>query len=181
MSETITSILHRTSRIFTYWQDSKNWIPEGYSEKVTLPDLEWYKQLTRCLVLWNNKEGEATGGELTLAYSILAELVECWLWLVYCIYFVHVKSALGSNHRLTCSSEVSIEDLKEFVVGKYWEDNDRIDQFVTKVINLKRNVHLMGEITLEKNEDFQEDISVFKEFIEEIDIRLPYPDVLYID
>ncbi len=173
----INDIRKRSKNILNFWKKPHNWIPEQCREEVLLPNIQWYLQLTECLEIWSNKEGEATTEELCLAYAILGELIEGWLRLYYCIYFAHYMALEDSGkNKIKKQEEMTFEELEDFARGKVWQKGDGYDFFVTQIKSKRKCVSEDNKDRIGVLDDFLFDLDLYEEFIENIDIRLPYPD-----
>lgn len=177
MEATVNKIEETSKEIIYYWKDLEHWVPKECYEKVVLPNLERHIQLTSFLEIWGNKNKRNTIESYSLAYSVLAELTEGWLRLAYCIYYVNCK--LKDIHPNE-PEKMSFTDLTEFARGKYWEKESETDKYIKRINSFIRYIgkydkeiciNILGIVT-----NLYSDIAVYKEFIEEIDIRLPYPD-----
>jgi hypothetical protein len=177
MEVTVSNIEERSKEIIYYWKDLKHWVPKECYEKVVLPNLDRHIQLTSFLEIWGDKNKRNNIESHCLAYSVLAELTEGWLRLAYCIYYVNCK--LKDIHPNE-PEKMSFTDLTEFARGKYWGKETEIDRFIERLKSFIKYIEKEDKrleiCILRIVTNLYSDLSIYKEFIEEIDIRLPYPD-----
>lgn len=177
MEVTVSNIEERSKEIIYYWKDLKHWVPKECYEKVVLPNLDRHIQLTSFLEIWGDKNKRNNIESHCLAYSVLAELTESWLRLAYCIYYVNCEmKEIHPNE----PEKMSFTDLTEFARGKYWGKESETDKYIKRINSFAKyiekeekeiNINILGIVA-----NLYSDLAVYKEFIEEIDIRLPYPD-----
>lgn len=171
----INKIEFLSKEILRYWKDTTKWLPYGYKEQVYLPDIDRLIQLTNFLDIWSNKNKNNNIESCYLAYSLLSELTEGWLRLAYSIHYVHC------NHKeipLVPPEIITAEQLIKFSRNKYWKEQSSTDMFIKRLTfvseYIKNNetnnkIHILGQIS-----NLYQDLIKYQEFIEEIDIRLPY-------
>ena len=177
MEVTVSNIEERSKEIIYYWKDLKHWVPKECYEKVMLPNLERHVQLTSFLEIWGDRKKHNNIESYCLAYSVMTELTESWLRLAYCIHYVNCRT---KDINLKEPEKMSFADLTEFSRGKYWEKESETDKYIKRINSFAKyiekeekeiNINILGIVA-----NLYSDLEVYKEFIEEIDIRLPYPD-----
>ncbi len=177
MEQVINRIEETSRETLNFWKDTTKWAPDYLHEEPIIPDLERYIQLTNFLQIWNIKNNGDNIESFYLAYALLAELTEGWIRLAYSIYFAHSKA---DCIKLLEPDKISFNDLKKFAKGRLYKENSDIDKFVKRTKNFleyikkeekSNNLNLLGIVI-----NFYSDLIIYQDFIEEIDIRLPYPD-----
>jgi hypothetical protein len=83
LSKLIESIKHKSYEALNFWEDAFGWAPDSAAKKLSAARLDWLKELTDCLEIWEDKGVMLTDGELLLACANLGALVEGWLKLFY--------------------------------------------------------------------------------------------------
>lgn len=179
MSEILNKIKAKSHEVFDFWQGGAyGWAPPSASNKLDAARIDWLRDLTDCLAIWEDKQFSLTHGELLLAYSNLGALVEGWLKLFYCIYYEDYlknprKDARGLNIE---PNDMKFEGLKQFSRGILWHQTSDREQWIDKIQYRRNAIHAFNNRDIGSSADMPRDFMQFYLFICEIDGRLPYPD-----
>lgn len=115
-----------------------------------------------------------------LAWANLGALVEDWIKLFYCIYYEdYIREPIERRGQAIEPNNLSFENLKQFSRERLWNKNSAWDKWV-EFIQMKRNsVHAFNTRDIGTPFDFLENLEQFNLFIDEINSRVPYPDIHY--
>ena len=167
-----------SNHVFTFWQSGAwGWAPPDASKKLEVAKLDWMMDLTNSLVIWLDKNIDMTNGELILAYANLGALVEGWLKLFYCVYYLdYEKAPVENRNGIIEPNDLKFEQLKQFSVGKLWENNSEWSLWIDKIQRRRNAIHSFNSRDIGDPYDFLNDIDLFSLFVSLVDERLPYPD-----
>lgn len=168
-----------SEEVFDFWENRvRGWAPKDVVSKLEVVKLDWLEDLTKSLTIWKDIGVDMTEGELILAYVNLGSLVEGWLKLFYCVYYMdYLKNPeMTFKGKIIEPNDLKFEVLKQFSRDKLWSKNDSYDKWIDK-IQLRRNaIHAFNYRDIGNPKEFLEDINYFYSFIRRIDDQLPYPD-----
>jgi len=165
-----------------FWKkESGGWAPKKAHNKLSQARIDWLIDLTDCLSIWDDKKTTLTDGELILAYANLGALVEGWLKLFYCVYYLDYIANPTTNRQghMIEPNDLKFESLKQFSRNILWNTNDTWDLWVTKIQQRRNAIHSFNDKEIGTPLEFIKDIEVFGQFVELIDERFIYPDEIY--
>lgn len=173
----LIEIKDKSNRILSFWSSPTGWAPDSATDKLEAARLDWMKDLTNCLEIWNDKSLFLTDGELLLGWANIGALVEGWLKLFYCVYY---EDYLG-NPRLYKGeiiepNDMRFEYLKQFSRGILWDKGSEWDGWIEMIQQRRNAIHAFNDRNIGTPFELIENIEKYNTFIDVIDARLPYPD-----
>ena len=178
LKDLIERIKLKSHGVFDFWGTSSfGWAPDSVANKLSAARLDWLKELTDCLDIWESKFPLLTNGELLLACANLGALVEGWLKLFYCVYYEdYLRNPIKLRGQLIEPNDMSFERLKQFSRGILWAQSSDWDNWIDKIQRKRNAIHAFNNRDIETSDEFIDDILKFDEFIDVVDCRLPYPN-----
>lgn len=178
LNDLIEKIKHKSHEVFDFWETSSfGWAPNSVVNKLSAARLDWLKELTDCLDIWENKLPILTNGELLLACVNLGALVEGWLKLFYCVYYEdYSRNPMKQKGQQIEPNDMSFERLKQFSRGILWPQSSDWDKWIEKIQKKRNAIHAFNNRDIETSDEFIDDILKYDEFINIVDSRLPYPN-----
>lgn len=177
LSKLIESIKHKSYETLNFWEDAFGWAPDLAAKKLSAARLDWLKELTDCLEIWEDKGILLTDGELLLACANLGALVEGWLKLFYCVYYEdYIKKPVMQRGQIKEPNDMRFEELKQFSRGILWAPSSDWDKWIDKIQKKRNAIHAFNNRDIETPTNFLDDLLKYDEFLDIVDGRLPYPD-----
>lgn len=183
MKEKYEVLKIQTMNMALIWKDIHGIATEATAQKLDIAMLDWMSSLTDALQIWINKGCFMTDGELILARTNLGALVESWLKLFYCVFYEdYLRNPQTDRKGIMVEPEtMSFETLKNFSIGKLWDDRqDKEYLWVDKVQHYRNAIHSFKWREIGTSAEFIDDISTFCNFIDNILNHFP-PIEDYID
>lgn len=170
MNERYELLRINTKNTTLLWKNIHGIATEATAQKLDIAMLDWMTSLTDALQIWIDKGLAMTEGELILARTNLGALVESWLKLFYCVFYEdYLRNPLKYKNKVVEPETMSFENLKNFSVGKLWDDqNDPEYLWVDKVQHQRNAIHSFKWREIGTTVEFLDDISVFCDFVENI-------------
>ncbi|MEK0289282.1 hypothetical protein P5F77_01975 [Caldifermentibacillus hisashii] len=173
----LIEIKEKSTQILTFWSSPIGWAPDSAADKLLVARLDWMKDLTNCLDIWNDKSIFLTDGELLLAWANLGALVEGWLKLFYCVYYEdYLRNPKLHKGKIIEPNNMRFEDLKQFSRGILWDKGSEWDNWVELIQHRRNAIHAFNDRNIGTPIEFAKNIQKYNIFIDIIDQRLPYPD-----
>lgn len=177
MSNSIVYIKEKSYKTFSFWASPIGWAPDSVVKKLSVARLDWLRDLTNCLEIWTNKSLFLTEGELLLAWANIGSLVEGWLKLFYCVYYEdYSRNPRIYKGVMVEPNDMRFESLKQFSRGILWEQGSDWDNWVESIQQKRNAIHAFNDKDIGSAEIFLDSVSKFREFIDLIDEKLPYPE-----
>ncbi len=175
----LKTIQQHSKVVLNFWNTgARGWAPKEVSQKLEAARIDWLLDLTECLTIWNNKGNTMTNGELILAYANLGALVEGWLKLFYCIYYIdYCRNPLREGQgSMIEPNNLKFEKLKQFSRNILWDKCGDWDVWVTKIQNRRNAIHSFNDKEIGTPIEYFDDIDTYRKFILLIDARFLYPE-----
>lgn len=166
----------KTKNAALLWKDVHGIAPEDAALKLDDAMLDWQSELTKTLEIWINKGLSMTDGELILARANLGAVVESWLKLFYCVYYDdYCKDPITNGKgKMVEPEKAYFENLKEFSVGKLWDDATSAEYIWVDSVQYKRNaIHSFKYRDIGTPQDFLNDVDCLYEFVDNVLSHLP--------
>lgn len=198
----VDKIQKRSKQILNFWKTgAKFWAPKEVSEKLEIARIDWLLDLTDCLNIWYDKNIKMTEGELILAYANLGSLVEGWLKLFYCVYYMHyIENPIKNSKtkKMIEPNKLKLDVLKNFSRDNLWQidelekkldgqfinyyllernamERDKWIKWIEKIQQRRNAIHSFNNREIGTPTEYLDDINIFADFIDFIDSRLPHP------
>lgn len=166
----------KTNNVALLWKDVHGIAPEDAALKLDDAMLDWQSELTKTLKIWIDKGLSMTEGELILARANLGAVVESWLKFFYCVYYDdYCKNPIKNGKGIMIEPEkASFENLKEFSVGKLWDDTTSTEYIWVDSVQYKRNaIHSFKYRDIGTPQEFLNDVDYLYEFVDNIISHMP--------
>jgi|SRR5690625_313592 len=164
---------------FSIWNNQiRGWAPKEVVDKLEAAKLDWLEDLTMTLSIWVNIGEEMTDGELILAYTNLGSLVEGWLKLYYCVYYMDylIGPKTDSKGKMIEPNDLKFEYLIQFSRDKLWKTNDSNEIWVRKIQHRRNAIHSFNDRDIGNPSSFLEDLKKYYDFVIMIESHFPYFD-----
>jgi hypothetical protein len=191
ISTVVAEIVQITERVVANWDDG-GCAPDDAAKLLRESRLDRILSLSFTLNLWTSGTTARAqrDGMLILAWANLGSLVEGWLKLFLCIYLSDYQHSVSSKRaesifkRLWEESKaqakdadgLTLESLREFCRAEIWatsSDTKNWDSWCRHIQERRNAIHAFKDRELGSFEEFQSDIRIFREFLDEITFRLP--------
>jgi hypothetical protein len=178
---TVKKIIQINKSLANFWSSPHGWAPHDAANLLSSSMLHWQTELSEALEYWLSKY-KLSEGELILAWSNLGSLIEGSLKLFLCVY-LHSYHADDNANKLTKKGKIKLPDeatlewLKQYYVKK-----NLFPEFFPLIEKVQRNrnaIHSFKKNTIEGISEFKNALSSYLELLNEIKLRLPYPDDFY--
>lgn len=159
------------------WKRSRGFAPDEVADRLDVAMLEWLDDLTKTLQIWIDKGENMSDGELILARTNLGSVVESWLKFFYTVYYGdYLKAPLTKNNgKMIDPKDMSFEQLKDFSVGKLWDDKQSdMYTFVDSVQHKRNAIHAFNKRSIGTASDYLDDVDRLCNFIDGLINQLPF-------
>ena len=169
-----------THNMALVWKEARGFVPNTVADKLDDAMLRWMSELTDTLKIWIDKGSLMTDGELILARTNMGALVESWLKLFYCIYYVEymknpkvTRNKKGETFTIE-PNDMKFVDLIAYSKGILWTDkNDPMYVWVDKIRNYRNAVHSFNYKDIGNATEYTNDMNEYYKFVNLILDRLP--------
>lgn len=166
----------KTKNTELIWKDVHGITSKDTALKLDVAMLDWQCELTNTLEIWIEKGLSMTEDELILARANIGAVVESWLKFFYCVYYDdYCRNPITDRKgKMVEPEKISFENLKNFSIGKLW-DNAKSEEYIwVDSIQDKRNaIHSFKYRDIGTPWDFLLDIDHLYEFVDNINSHLP--------
>lgn len=182
LDEAINQIIASNERIQQFWMnESSGWSPRDATELLENSRMDRLVSLSHSLRLWTQPCAvEDREARLILAWANLGILVEGTMTWFLCVYESNysqspLKTKQGVDLR---PNRLRFEELCRYYKEHVWTDRqaDEWDDWLNGVRNRRNAVHAFNHRDIGTWEDWFESVSRYRELIDELDGRVPYPE-----
>ena len=182
LESAIDEIISANERIRRFWTtDASGWSPRATAELLENSRMDRLVSLSHSLRLWTDPRGdEDRDGRLILAWANLGILVEGTMTWLLCVFESDyakqpMKTRTGNDLR---PNRLRFEEMCRFFSEHVWIDSQRAewDDWLAKVRNFRNAVHAFNHRDIGNWNDWHDAVVRYREFIGELDGRVPYPD-----
>nr|CAI78847.1 hypothetical protein fc35 [uncultured bacterium] len=179
VAQVVDDIVYVTLSISDFWSQS-GWPPPDTQALLARSRLDRQVSLSHCLRLWlNSPAGEDAEGQLILAWVNLRSLVEGAMKLVLTVWEDCYSSSpvtRGKNGKPIQLDALGLEELKNYFKEHVWTDRSRRwDGWISKIQQRGNAIHAYKDRDIGSRSEFFRALIEYREFLGEIDGRLPYP------
>jgi hypothetical protein len=178
----IGQIIALNERIRSFWQGrGRGWAPRKAATLLERARLDRLVSLSHTLQLWTEPCPDAEDeGRLVLAWANLGILVEGAMTWFLCVWEdAYARNPMQSRRGFDLDpNRLNFEEMTRFYRQHVWVDGEREgwDGWLTKVRERRNAVHAFNHRELGTWDEFWQAVVQYREFIEELDSRVPYPD-----
>jgi hypothetical protein len=179
----VEDIILRNEEIKRLWSDVFGWAPLEAANLLSRSRLDRQVALSRTLMLWIppqlDRECPDAEARLILAWANLGALVEGTLKWFACVFYEDYckdANAIRDKGILVDPDGLAFERLRHFFQKAVWTEYDNYDQWILEV-QLRRNaIHAFKDRDIGTFDDYYESIRMYREFLKDMDYRVPEPD-----
>ncbi len=177
-AEVCARIATHTDRMMGFWKSAKGWAPVKAAGLLNRSMLEWQSSLSETLAMWLECH---TDGQLILAWANLGALVEGQLKLFLSVYYNDYakdpKGIWSRGERLE-PDETMLGQLRAFFSKmKIWTQEFDWDAWITHIAERRNSIHAFKRRDIGSFEEWRKDLRIHLSFIQDLDSRLPYPEI----
>ena len=182
LNEAISQIIASNERIQQFWMnEASGWSPRDAAELLENSRMDRLVSLSHSLRLWTQPcVDEDREGRLILAWANLGILVEGTMTWFLCVYENNysqspLKTKQGVDLR---PNRLRFEELCRYYKEHVWTDRQagEWDDWLNAVRNRRNAVHAFNHRDIGTWEDWSESVNRYRELIDELDGRVPYPE-----
>lgn len=183
ISEVVEKIIARNQKIHDSWCNVFGWAPTEAADLLAKSRLDRQISLSHCLTIWLDKPAEDyVDGYLILAWVNLGSLVEGTMKFFLSVFLMdYLNDPVQHRNKDICPDELQLGQLRQFF-GEHdiWmEDKSRWNQWVLHIQEHRNAIHTYKDREIDTFEEFWEDLRQYLEFLDELEGRVPYPDMQY--
>lgn len=120
---------------------------------------------------------------MVLAWVNLGSLVEGTMKFFLSVFLMdYLKDPVQCHSKDVTPDELQLEHLRQFFLKQnIWmnQDKNRWDQWVLHIQQRRNAIHTYKDREIGTFEEFWEDLRQYLEFLNELEGRVPYPDMQY--
>lgn len=182
-AELVEKIISLNDKLSDFWASAHGWAPEDAANLLSKSRLDWQVSLSKTLHLWIGRD-PMTDGELILAWANLGALLEGTLKFFFSVYYSDfqtdieaLKKANAYDHKKNTHKEpdgLTLEVLGRYVIHKNLFVKEHQEMF--QLVQSRRNaIHAYKDRELGSLNEFRDSICGYMKFLNEVDLRVPYP------
>jgi hypothetical protein len=178
----IGQIIDQNERIRSFWQErAGGWAPRKAASLLEKSRLDRLVSLSHTLRLWAEPCPDAEDeGRLILAWANLGILVEGTLTWFLCVWEdAYARNPMQSRKGYDLdANRLSFEEMTRFYRQHVWVDGERDgwNEWLTLVRDRRNAVHAFNQREIDTWDEFWRAVVQYREFVEELDSRVPYPE-----
>ena len=185
ISKVVEKIIAQNQEIHDFWCEVSGWAPDEAAELLAKSRLDRQVSLSHCLTIWLDKPDEnCMEGCLVLAWANLGSLVEGTMKFFLSVFLMdYLKEPAQRYGKNATPDDLQLEQLRQFFLKQnIWvneEDKNRWDPWVLHILQRRNIIHTYKDREIGTFEEFWEDLGQYLEFLNELEGRVPYPDMQY--
>ena len=182
ISRVVEKIIEKNQEIHDSWCNVFGWAPDEAADLLAKSRLDRQVSLSHCLTIWLDKPDEDyIDGCLVLAWVNLGSLVESTMKFFLSVFLMdYLKDPVQRYSKDVNPDELQLEQLRNFFLEQnIWmnQDENRWDQWVLHIQQRRNAIHIYKDREIGTFEEFWEDLRQYLEFLNELEGRVPYPDM----
>ena len=180
----MSRIITLNEGIRQFWTKADGWAPFEAAQLLSKSRLDWQVSLSRCLKIWiDESDPEVESGQLILAWAHLGSLVEGTMKLFLSVYYKDYKNdvdAIKTKGDLIDPDILQLEQMRQYFRESIWRKGDEDwDSWILKIQQRRNAVHAFKNRDIGTFDEFFNDVRRYRQFLQYINDRLPYPGELY--
>ncbi len=176
----IGHIIALNERIRSFWQErAGGWAPRKAASLLEKSRLDRLVSLSHTLRLWTEPCPDAEDeGRLILAWANLGILVEGTMTWFLCVWEdAYARNPMQSRKGFDLDpNRLTFEEMTRFYRQHVWATGEEWDEWVTLVRDRRNAVHAFNHRELGTWDEFWQAVARYREFVDDLDARVPYPD-----
>ena len=183
IEEVIRRIINLNDGLRKFWAEAEGWAPLEAAQLLEKSRLDWQVSLANCLRIWVNEPSqENSDGHLILGWANLGSLVEGTMKLFLSVWYETYKDdenyIVMRRGELQAPDSLRLEPMRQYFKKKIWDDT--WDKWVQRVQQRRNAIHAYKDRDIGTHSELLDDIRKYLVFLRYINIRLPYPDEMYV-
>lgn len=183
-SQVVDEVIRHNRQIADFWRDgARGWAPNKAADLLSGACLDNLGSLSTTLHMWLDDPGTGaeSRGRLILAWTNLGALVEGTLTWFLCVWEdAYSQSPLAARSgRPLEADELLFAELCRYYSVHVWVDSEKHgwDSWLNRVRHRRNCIHALGKQDVGTWEEFWTDVVVYRDMVQELDSRVPYPEV----
>ena len=180
----VEDIVRRNEAISRVWSDVFGWAPLEAANLLNRSRLDRQVSLSRTLTLWIppqfDRECPDAEARLILAWANLGALVEGTLKWFACVYYEDYRkddnAIRDSKGTMIDPDGVTFERLRHFFKKSVWTEFDSYDPWILEIQQRRNAIHAFKDREIGTIDDYYESLQRYREFLIDVDCRVPEPD-----
>ncbi len=188
LKNTVRAIQKVIAHQASFWSKAHGWAPKESAELLSSMRLECYASLALNLdetLLRPVGSKRRQVGRLILGWANLGSLLECTLQLFLGVWLRDYKKDKRrvmdrrNPEKLVLPHELTLESLRVLFDKSIWDDQERNrwGTWMSRVQQRRNAIHALKPRELGGWSDLEEAARVYLDFLEELGVRLPEPDL----
>jgi len=183
IEEVIQRIVKLNDGLRKFWIKSEGWSPLEAAQLLSKSRLDWQVSLSNCLRIWVEEPSLEDGdGRLILGWANLGSLVEGTMKLFLSVWYATYKGdedyVVMRRGELQDPGRLQLDPMRQYFKKKIWDNT--WDKWVQRVQQRRNAIHAYKDRDIGTHSDLLAGIRKYLEFLRYINIRLPYPDEVYV-
>ena len=183
IEEVIQRIINLNNGLRRFWTEAEGWAPLEAAQLLEKSRLDWQVSLSNCLRIWVNEPSqEDSDGYLILGWANLGSLVEGTMKLFLSVWYDTYKNnedyVVMRQGQLQDPDILQLESMCQYFKKKIWDD--AWNKWVHQVQYRRNAIHAYKDRDIGTHSDLLAGMRKYLEFLRYINIRLPYPDEMYV-
>ena len=183
IEEVIQRIVKLNDGLRRFWIESEGWAPLEAAQLLSRSRLDWQVSLSNCLRIWvEDPPLENSDGRLILGWANLGSLVEGTMKLFLSVWYEDYKDdedyIVMRRGELQDPDRLQLDLMRQYFKKKIWDDT--WDKWVQQVQQRRNAIHAYKDRAIGTHSDLLAGMRKYLEFLRYINIRLPYPDEMYV-
>ncbi len=183
IDEVIQRIVNLNDGLRKFWAEAEGWAPLEAAHLLEKSRLDWQVSLSNCLRIWVNEPSqESSDGHLILGWANLGSLVEGTMKLFLSVWYEDYKDdedyIVMRRGELQDPDRLQLEPMRQYFKKKIWDDT--WDKWVQRVQQRRNAIHAYKDRDIGTHGELLDDIRKYLVLLRYINIRLPYPDEIYV-
>jgi hypothetical protein len=185
IEEVVNRIIKLNDGLGYFWKNASGWAPIEAAQLLSKSRLDWQVSLSRSLKIWlEESSADEYNGRLILAWANLGSLVEGTMKLFLSVHFVDYKNDIEAikekNGNLIDPDVLYLERMRHFFKKRIWSNQDfDWDAWIQQIQQRRNAIHAYKDKDIGTFDEFFVDVRQYLTFLQEINLRLPYPEDVY--
>lgn len=181
ISKVVEEIITVNQKIADNWCNVHGWAPTEAADLLAKSRLDRQVSLSHCLTIWLEKADEDyNDGCLVLAWVNLGSLVEGTMKFFLSVFLRDYSNNPVQNRNGDIPpDELQLERLRQFFSREkiFMKNTKRWDKWVLHIQNRRNAIHTYKDREIGTYDEFWRDLKQYLEFLNELEGRVPYPDM----
>lgn len=183
IEQVIQRIIKLNDGLRKFWGEVEGWAPLEAAHLLSRSRLDWQVSLSHCLRMWAEEPTlENRDGYLILGWANLGSLVEGTMKLFLSVWYETYRNdedcAIMRRGELQDPDGLQLEPMRQYFRKRIWDDV--WDRWIQHIQHRRNAIHAYKDREIGTHSELLNAIQRYLEFLRYINIRLPYPDEVYV-